>query len=168
MVDFNVNPMKWALGHYIDGKLYIFDEVVKYDTNTPEMAKETKRRYPNSFFFVYGDYTGGKRDTRSYTTDYELIKQELLLCDMKLKPNPHVIDRINAVNGFIRNSYNEVRLYVDERCQHVIKDFEQVMFIEHKREINKNFNPDLTHISDAIGYYIEYEHAIAYKKLYSH
>ncbi len=169
MVDFNVNPMKWALGYDINGELLIFDEVVKYDTNTPEMVKEVKKRYPNSFFFIYGDRSGGSRDTRSITTDYEIIRRELLSCQMKIKKaNPPVIDRINAVNGLLLNTNHKSRLFIDPKCKHAIKDFEQVVYVGDTREIDKNINRDLTHISDAIGYFVEYEYPIKKPVLYVH
>ena len=67
------------------------------------------------------------------------------------KMAPRVTDRLNSVNA----SFNT--MVVDPKCKHLIKDFEQVAVKEGTREINKTDNPNLTHMSDAIGYFIDYE-----------
>jgi hypothetical protein len=47
----------------------------------------------------------------------------------------------------------------------LIKDFEEVVWDEKKREIDKKNNPDLTHASDALGYYIEYNYGLKGKPI---
>jgi hypothetical protein len=47
------------------------------------------------------------------------------------------------------------RLYVDRRCKWTIKDFEGVRVMEGTAgEIDKDYDSRLTHITDAIGYYV--------------
>jgi len=169
-VDFNVNPCKWALGQKVGQYDYIVDQVARKNTNTPEMAQAVGEAYGyETYYQVYGDFSGHARSTKTSTTDYEIIKQILPNVEFNIKPNPLVTDRINAVNSRLCNSKNERRLFVNvDKCPDVVKDFEQVLWHETKREIDKNANPELTHISDAIGYYIEYEYSLKGKPSISH
>lgn len=161
-VDFNVNPMKWAIVQKRLGRDYVVDEIVGNNTTTMEMAKRVAEKYgEKSLYLIYGDYFGGSRDTRSMTTDYEIIRSVIPNCQLIIKPNPPVIDRINAVNGRLRNAKGDRNLFINiKNCPHLITDLEQVVWDENKREIDKKSNPDLTHITDALGYYIEYEYGL--------
>jgi hypothetical protein len=166
-VDFNVNPMKWILIQNYMGRDYVIDEIVNYNTTTMEMTKQVADKYgENKLYLIYGDYFGNARDTRSMTTDYDIIRSILKNTQLLVKVNPPVIDRINAVNSRLCNSKGERHLYIDIRnCPHLIKDFEEVVWDEKKREIDKKNNPDLTHASDALGYYIEYNYGLKGKPI---
>lgn len=168
-VDFNVNPMVWELCHNVQGKSYYFDEILKRNTNTVEMAQEVADRYGKfTRYIIYGDYSGTGRDTRSRTTDYEIISQILPNCDIRIKPNPPVIDRINTVNARLCNANNERNLFVNTKnCPHLTKDFEQVVYIEGKREIDKS-NFEKTHSSDGVGYREEFLYSLKGKPEVSH
>lgn len=64
-------------------------------------------------------------------------------------------DRMNAVNTKLRNALKEIGMWVDPRCQNLIKDLQKVTREEF---LNNNFSdPQLGHVSDALGYYIEYQ-----------
>ena len=160
--DFNVNPMKWAFIQKLQGNDYVFDELVQYDTYTERMAKEVLSRYGNRSYLIYGDYTGSYRSTKSSKTDYDIIEQ-ILNIDKRIKPNPSIMDRINAVNWRLCNKDGVRRLLITKNCIHTIKDFQRVVFKEGKREeeqITKDGMNELTHISSAIGYYCEYEYSL--------
>ncbi len=164
-VDFNVNPMKWVIVQNYMGRDYAIDEVIGKNTTTIEMAKEVAKRYgENKLYLIYGDYFGNARDTRSMTTDYELIRQILKNTQLIVKPNPPVVDRVNAVNSRLCNSKGERHLFINiQKCPELIADLEQVVWDEKKREIDKKSNSDLTHASDALGYYIEYNYGLKAK-----
>jgi hypothetical protein len=66
--------------------------------------------------------------------------------------NPLVVNRVNAVNKAL-----EGNLIVDESCKAMINDLERVTNIPNTREIDKKVNPELTHMSDALGYSIVWE-----------
>ena len=70
--------------------------------------------------------------------------------------NPPERVRINAVNARLRNAAGAVPLMVDPvRAPHVQKDFEGVrLLVGGAGEIDKKADPNLSHLSDAIGYYI--------------
>lgn len=114
----------------------------------------------------YGDSTGGaKGSAKVRGSDWDIIKQELMpywgdkLYFKVPKRNPQERQRINAVNSRLKSSTGEVKLLVDEQyCSNLIKDLEGVVVIEGGAgEIDKKKDSALTHISDALGYYIHKE-----------
>lgn len=166
--DFNVDPMKWALIQNVNGIDYVFDEIVKPDTDTETMVQELIKRYGTTNYEIYGDYSGTFRHTSSRTTDYQIIKQYLPAASINIKPNPPVVDRINAVNWRFCNKENKRRLLVDPKCVNVIYDAKHSKYKEGKREEDKaqekydGKNPVLSmiHIMSAVGYYIEYNYSL--------
>lgn len=174
--DFNVDPMKWALIQNVNGVDYVFDEIVKIDTDTEQTVKELLEKYGKTKYFIYGDYSGTFRHTSSRSTDYDIIKQYLPNADFRIQPNPHVVDRINAVNWRLCNKEGKRRLLVGSNCVNVKADFKKAKFKEGTREEDKTLekydgkNPTqaLIHISSAIGYYIVYEYSLKGKASVSH
>lgn len=164
-LDFNVDPMKWALIQKPDRRDIIFDEISKNNTDTPAMAKAVKEKYPNAVIWIYGDYSGWDRDTRSRTTDIDIVKEVLNIPEsrIRIKTHPAVSARVNSVNARFNNVRGERNLFVTANCIHAIKDFENVVY-DKNGKIEKNvtdpIKKQLSHISDAIGYYIEYEYSL--------
>lgn len=163
--DFNVDPMKWGFGQIDRGTVKAVAEIVKADTDTASMCEEATRLklIPQ---IVHGDYSGTFRHTSSRSTDYDIIKQYFPNVQVKVKPNPAVIDRINSVNMMLYNKQTDTRrLFIDPSCKHLINDFKKVKFVEGKREEDKsqekydgkNTMNALVHMSSAMGYLVEYE-----------
>jgi hypothetical protein len=125
------------------------------------MAQTVAEKYGKfTRYNVYGDYSGTGRDTRSLTTDYEIIKQILPNIDLRIQVNPSVIERTNTVNARLCNANGNRSLFVNAKnCPHLVKDLEQVVHVEGKRDIDKS-NPDKTHSSDAAGYRETYLYSI--------
>ena len=165
-VDFNVSPMCWLVIQHINGVDYVIEELVRRNTNTEEMAKLIGDLYGyNRNFIFYGDYSGSFRSTKSPSTDYDIIRNILFGATFNLKPNPSVIDRVNSTNARICNAKGERRLFVNtEKCPELVKDLEQVIWKEGKREIDKS-NIERTHSSDALGYFIDYEYPLKGKAI---
>ena len=120
--------------------------------------------------FVYGDYTGGASKSSSIMgSDWEIVKRVLRAhfgaerLFFRVKPNPRERERVNSVNSRLLALDGKVRLMVDPgRASHVIDDFEGVLLVEGgSGEIDKKANPDLTHLTDAIGYYIWHEYPLS-------
>lgn len=119
--------------------------------------------------FCYGDATGGAQGSAKVKgSDWDLIKAKLypafgnkLVFKVK-KANPRERARVNAVNSRLMNMFGDVHFQVDgEHCPNIVKDFEGVRVLEGSAgEIDKNYSPDLTHLSDGIGYYIDKEFPI--------
>lgn len=112
--------------------------------------------------YCFGDQTGGAKGTAKILgSDWQLIKDKLWnhfgseRVKFNIPPaNPRERDRVNAVNSRLLSVSGDVRMMVDpSRAPHTIKDLEGVVTIEGGTgEIDKSSNPELTHLTDAIGY----------------
>ena len=58
----------------------------------------------------------------------------------------------------MNNNLSKRNIIIDPKCINLIKDLEQVVNKEGTREIDKASNSDLSHISDALGYYVDYKY----------
>lgn len=117
----------------------------------------------------YGDATGGARGTAKVAgSDWDLIKSELRptfgdrLSFRVKQANPPERSRVNAVNSRLLSGDGSIRMMVDaSKAPNVVKDLEGVrLLVGGSGEIDKKATPALTHISDALGYYIEHEFPI--------
>lgn len=175
--DFNVSPMCWAIFQFnAKGEAVFIDEIHR---KTPRGGMSPTQSAAWDFIdaywaqraplYVYGDYYGTSRDTRTTVNDYMVIMDAIreadrMICPVELmagnadtKGNPPVVDRIAAMCARLRNARGEIGLRVHARCTNLIRDLEQVTYKVNttgKREIDKARNPDLTHASDAAGYLI--------------
>jgi len=118
---------------------------------------------------IYGDATGGSRGSAKISgTDWDLVRSTLTpTFDSRLhfcvpKINPKERSRINTVNSLCKSVSGEVRFQVDPlNAPHVVLDMEGVSLIEGgSGELDKKVDLSLTHISDAIGYFISKEYPI--------
>jgi hypothetical protein len=114
----------------------------------------------------YGDASGGARGSAKIQgSDWELIEKELKpvfkerLSFRVKEANPPERSRINAVNSRFLSTTKDIRMMVDAaKAPHVVKDFEGVTLLKGGAgEIDKKSTPTLTHLSDAIGYYVEFQ-----------
>lgn len=113
--------------------------------------------------YCYGDATGGAGGSaKTEGSDWDLIRKTLRpvfqerLRFMVPDANPTEKSRVNSVNWRLLSAANEVRMMVHPtKAKNVVKDLEGVRTIEGgSGEIDKESDPELTHISDALGYYI--------------
>jgi len=118
---------------------------------------------------VYGDATGGARGTAQVSgSDWDIAKRMLRgtfgdRVSFHVKSaNPKERSRVNAVNTRCCAGDGTRRLFVDpSAAPHVVKDLEGVPTVDGgSGEIDKKKHPRLTHISDALGYYVEYRFPI--------
>lgn len=182
MCDFNVSPMRWEIGQsipYNGGEeiTYIFDEIDIDTTTTHKAIAEFIRRYRKLTklyghhkpgVVVYGDAAGRQRRSSARRTDYQIIQDALkepkdgkpIACELKVgRANPRQDERVADVNARLRNAKGDAHLYISEVCTELIKDLERQGFLPGTRELDKT-DPQVGHASDAVGYYINYEHAI--------
>ena len=154
----------------------VIDEVwIPQDSNTQRVCREIIERYGNHLGDVvcYGDATGGARGTAKVEgSDWDIIEKLLrpVFGQPRTRPgrgdfeirvpnaNPREKVRINAMNSRLQSADGKVHLLVDPRCVHTIQDFEGVTYRQGTSEIDKKSSPTLTHLSDALGYYVNYEH----------
>lgn len=173
-VDFNVNPMCSVIAQRVKDTIYILDEIVLRDSNTPaaceaffDRTQHLWERQPVTVH-IYGDATGDSRNTAASRTDWKIIRdffdrrKAVMAASIHVgSSNPPVKDRINCVNARLCNSLQERRLLIDPRCRQLIRDLEQVAW---KTDANGNSlveldksDPMRTHASDALGYYVASE-----------
>lgn len=109
---------------------------------------------------VYGDATGGARGTAKVQgSDWDLVRIELRSFTPVYfikKRNPAERARVNAVNTRLLTADGQVR-FVCGKTPKFIECLEGVVLLEGgSGEIDKRATPHLTHMSDAVGYYVEY------------
>lgn len=112
----------------------------------------------------YGDATGGASGSAKLAgSDWDLIKHILKVhygdrvSFQSARSNPSERDRVNAVNSRLRTMNGKIRLMIDpSKAPHMVKDFEGVQCVKGgSGEIDKKINPELSHLSDGVGYYIQ-------------
>ena len=178
--DFNISPMAWLIGQqYGDGSsdtAHVLKEIVVKDTNTSDQCQvitdEIDRMLPGYMdrvrLKVYGDASGGTRATRQGApSDIRIMQKHfgnLQMTDASFhfdKTNPLQKDRVAAVNRMLSNVETtgcRQRLFIDPTCKELLRDLRQVVW---QSDSNKNTrfvldksDPDRTHASDALGYWI--------------
>lgn len=171
--DFNVEPGVCAAvqEQTIDGmvRTCVVDEVhIPRNSNTPAVCRKALAKWGThpSAVQVYGDPAGGARHTSQENglTDWELIRSMLRpafgdrMQWRVARSAPLVRDRVNSVNSRLKSIDGTVRFAVDPaKAPNVVKDFEGVTLLQGgSGEIDKHGceAKGLTHLSEAIGYYI--------------
>lgn len=59
------------------------------------------------------------------------------------------------MNSRIKSAKGDKKLLVDPKCKYIIRDFEGVSLVPGTNELDKS-EELLTHLTDGIGYYVEY------------
>lgn len=169
--DFNVDPGVAAilqprkLPNGLDGEAVIGEVYIPRNSNTEIVARQLAEdwRSHEGRIHLYGDFTGGARGSaKTLGSDWDIIQQILRAVfgaeriHIDVPQNPPVRRRVNAVNARLRAVNGDVRLMVDPvHAPHVAKDFEGVTILEGTSgEIDKKSAPQLSHLSDSIGYYL--------------
>ena len=172
--DFNVDPGVAVILQdqpQLDGATCVLGEVwIPRNSNTPAVCRKLCQDWGHhqGQVHLYGDATGNQRKTSGVQgTDWELIRQHLRgtfadVRDRVQRSNPPERDRVNAMNTRLKNAAGRVSLYVDPRkAPHVVQDLEGVSLLEGgSGEIDKKKHPELTHLTDALGYFVHAKHPI--------
>lgn len=171
--DFNVQPgVAVVLQERQEGTCVIGQVHIRNSSNSTRVCRRLLkdwRHIHNGPVLIYGDATGGRRDTRSETNDWDVIRDYLTKGDVEEriqgwpdvrtrvgKSNPFERDRVNSMNTRLQNASGQVRLFVDpNKAPDVVRCFEGTVVLEGgSGEIDKKRTPDLTHWTDALGYYV--------------
>lgn len=167
--DFNVNPATCVIGQGMGQDVRVWREV--YITHAggeatlacaraaKQLLAEVQWRGP---IRIYGDATGRSAKTTG-PSDHQVLRETFPAATWCVGgENPHVRDRYAAVNSRFQTSDGQRHGVVDHSCRHLIADLEQVIFADNG-EADKKSNPMLTHVSDALGYWIAREWPVARK-----
>ncbi len=160
-LDFNVDPMCSVVAQRSHDSLWVIDEIALSGALTEEACAEFLRRYGRHQAGVrsYGDVSGFSRKTVS-GTDYSVVTAALggvfgrSLTLQVSHSNPLVAERVLMVNAKLKTAAGETSLFVSPKCTGLIQDFEQVVYCDNSREINKTRDRRRTHLSDALGYLV--------------
>jgi hypothetical protein len=108
---------------------------------------------------IYGDASGARLQTTG-GSDYQIIKKYFHEAGYPRvsynvpNANPPVRERVMLMNAKLRSASGEVHLVIDRRCKALVKDLEQVAYKPDSTIIDKERDPRLTHLSDALGYLV--------------
>ena len=160
-IDFNVAPMCAEIFQVLPDKTIVgIDEIVIDDNaSTQEMCNLIKKKYGETLkhgrLWLYPDAAGSARRT-SGISDHLIMKNALPGAVFRQgASNPRVKDRINAVNGQLRNAEGTICLYLSPKQVELKKDFEMVSWNDKGEDIDKAKDARRTHASDAAGYVVE-------------
>lgn len=156
-----------VIGTGVIGEVYI-----KANSNTPAVCRKLLQDWGDhqGQIHLYGDSTGGSSGTAKVDgSDWDLITsmmythygEDRVFLEVP-ESNPRERTRVNAVNTRLKTLDGVVRMAVDPaQAINVVKDFEGVRLLEGgSGEIDKKRDKMLSHISDAIGYYVVREFPI--------
>jgi hypothetical protein len=190
-LDFNVAPgvaviaqelrLRTIAGAPPTGKVVtcaIGEVYIENNSNTPAVCRRilTDWNGHQGRVEVYGDATGGNRGSAKVEgSDWDLVKRDLVrgfkgvggfgqrVMFFDQDENPAERARLNAMNTRIHNASGERSLYVDPKAApHLVDDLEGVRLLKGgSGEIDKKIDPKLTHVSDALGYYVAHRFPVA-------
>lgn len=184
MFDFNKDPGPACVGQEMNRAIpgqeasptktttAIIGEVfIPRNSNTVRVCKRLVQDWSEhkGYVFCYGDSTGGAGGSAKISgSDWDLVKKVLQpvfgrrLIFKVPEANPRERVRVNSVNSRILNTLDESYFVIDpQKAPMTVKDFEGVRVIEGGTgEIDKKRDPALTHLSDAVGYYIHREYPV--------
>lgn len=184
-LDFNVNPMCSVIGQMQEIRDYdrvlrrrfnVLDEINLPDSNTPQACEtfwarvEPWSRNRQLIVNIYGDATGTKRTSASVgsPSDWGAVRDFMSRMGSSIRysakyrsANPFQKDRVAAVNAALRNSQGERSLYIDPKCTTLIRDLERVTWKQGAAVLDQDTDPMLTHMSDALGYWIDVEASVS-------
>lgn len=160
-MDFNVDPMSSVIVQHIKGTVNVLDEIVLRRASTRDACAEFLKRYPEhtAGVVVYGDASGNVLQTTG-NSDYQIVRDYFRMHSTipvsyrVPKANPSIRDRVGLVNSKLRTAAGEIRMYVDDKCRELVKDFEQVTYKADTVVIDKERDRRRTHLSDALGYVV--------------
>ena len=141
--DFNVSPITSACGWLLNGTYHVSHEIFRHKSNTFELAEQLKL-LPIDVRTCYPDASGNQRRTSAPRTDHQILRDAGFIVK-SLRRNPAIKDRINTVNWL----FSQDRIIIHPRCEQLIKDLEAATW--------DNKDPDVGHITDALGYWNYYE-----------
>lgn len=167
--DFNVEPGVAVVCQEFKGQTHVIGEVwIPKHSNTLKVCRKLEEDWGGhqGRVILYGDATGGARGSAKVRgSDWDLIrgffKEEWSgtgrWSARVPRSNPAERSRVNAVNCRLRDARGSINLLVDPKAApNLVEDLEGVRILTGTAgELDKKTDPTLTHISDALGYYIQ-------------
>jgi len=153
-LDFNIDPMACVVSEVVNNKIYVFDEIQIYSSNTNEMAEEIRNKFDGKNIIIYPDPAcKQKRTSAGGITDLSILKNAGFTIKVR-NSHPLVRDRINSVNAKLQNARGEISLFIAKNCKNVIRSVERQIYKDGTTIPDKTSGYD--HFNDALGYLVEY------------
>lgn len=163
--DFNVGKMAWTGYQRINNQLFCIEEAGDRVITTDEACDEIISTFPKPIWggktaVIDGDATGWAGDTRSHTTDYDIIRQKLQGHFARViirvpDSNPSVRTTIVSTNRALFSdpvSGKEKQLLFSRKCSNTIDAMFKTVYTEKGNDIYKPSNDKVTHRSDTVRY----------------
>ena len=164
--DFNTDPLcavLWQEYHEQPNirvfKTYSLSHAGEGDLLTERLCEQIKQEYPNNTYYSYPDATGRSKHSSSAYSDIDILRRHFKVRVKHI--NPLVVNRVNAMNKALQDN-----MIIDPSCIDLINDLERVTNKPNTREIDKS-NKTLTHLTDALGYSVEWLYPVKKPKLWS-
>ena len=156
--DFNIHPATAIIGQGRNGEAWVWREVFILHAGgeatraSATAARELLANWAGEIR-IYGD-PAGKAGKTTGPSDHAVVKEVFPHAKWCIASGaPHVRDRVAAVNARCETMDGKHHLRVDPECKQTIADLEQVTFLPNG-DLDKKTNDMLTHVSDALGYWI--------------
>lgn len=163
--DFNVNPTTLLVSQMVNGVKFVRREYSFADSSTERTIKAFIQDYPSISSLpvkIRGDAAGNQRKSTTGKSDYEYVHAALNAAGIKFThevpaANPAIIDRVNAVNGWLKPMIGPSKIVVDPSCKELIKD------LGGQKTEGRLPSPanNLGHKADALGYDIHWDHLMS-------
>ena len=164
--DFNTDPLCAVLWqkHYEKPNIRVFktyslSHAGEGDLLTDRLCQQIKQEYPNNTYYSYPDATGTSRHSSARYSDIDILRRYFKVRVKHI--NPLVVNRVNAMNKALQDN-----IIIDPTCKDLIHDLERTTNKPNTREIDKS-NKILTHLTDALGYSVEWEYPVVKPNLWS-
>ncbi len=168
--DWNVRPLVCLIGQR-SGSIFRFykELIVPEEATVTQMAEKFKEEYPyhGNELWIYGDPNGNRKHVQTSLTNYDIFRNEIAdyypFPKLKLRGNPPSdLVRMGAVNNALKGPGGISNIQISNKCVELIKDFEDVVVdgMGRIKKVPTSSNDPYarrTHLSDALGYFIEYE-----------
>lgn len=172
--DFNVDPgvaaicQEMTLPNGLEGTGVLGEVYIERSSNTARVCRKIIEDWGmhQGIVRLYGDATGGSRGSAKLAgSDWDIIQDCLRpVFGSRLEvcvgsSNPPERARVNAMNSRLCSAAGQRRLFVDPvYAPKMARDLDGVRVIPGSAgELDKHSDKKLTHISDALGYYVEAE-----------
>lgn len=163
--DFNIGmgkPMSAGLGQYINGIFHVFKNFHIEGARTEDILEEmwaTGAYEQSRTVELYGDASGKNNDTRSKSSDYDIIVNFLKSRGINVvyhvpKSNPPLRRRHNTVNAQFLNESNQIRFYLYKGNEWIDRGLRLTQLKDNANIIEDDSLPE-QHITTAIGYWID-------------
>jgi hypothetical protein len=167
--DFNVSPgvagaiQELQLPNGETGTAILGEVFIPDDATTPRICNALIREWEGHGgpIVLHGDASGGSRSMQGDgSSNWRIVNRMMRevfprVLDHVPDGLPQVLDRVNATNARFLAADGKVRCMVDPiRAPHTVEDLEGVKWLPGTNDLDKR-DMALTHLSDAVGYYIE-------------